>query len=139
MKTVITYGVFDLFHNGHERLLERAKQLGDRLIVGVTTDQYAIERGKLCVVDSLQTRMEHVRSCPWVDEVIVEDHPGQKAEDIRHFEGLLKINPNFVCWIYIPGCDISYPIVKGTDNEGYLHTTFEGNNSKSGCLFMDYR
>ncbi len=55
------------------------------------------------------------------------------------FEGLLKINPNFVCWIYIPGCDISYPIVKGTDNEGYLHTTFEGNNSKSGCLFMDYR
>ena len=85
MKTVITYGVFDLFHNGHERLLERAKQLGDRLVVGVTTDQYAIERGKLCVVDSLQTRMEHVRSCPWVDEVIVEDHPGQKAEDIRRY------------------------------------------------------
>ena len=51
MKTVITYGIFDLFHYGHERLLERAKQLGDRLIVGVTTDQYAIERGKLCVVD----------------------------------------------------------------------------------------
>ena len=42
MKTVITYGIFDLFHYGHERLLERAKQLGDRLIVGVTTDQYAI-------------------------------------------------------------------------------------------------
>ena len=85
MKTVITYGVFDLFHEGHERLLERAKQLGDRLIVGVTTDQYAIERGKLCVVDSLEVRMEHVRSCPWVDEVIVEDHHGQKAEDILRY------------------------------------------------------
>lgn len=85
MKTVITYGVFDLFHEGHERLLQRAKQLGDRLIVGVTTDQYAVERGKLCVVDSLELRMEHVRSCPWVDQVIVEDHPGQKAEDIRRY------------------------------------------------------
>ncbi len=85
MKTVITYGIFDLFHEGHTRLLERARQLGDRLIVGVTTEQYAIERGKLCVVDPLQIRIEHVRSCPWVDEVIVEDHPGQKAEDILRY------------------------------------------------------
>ena len=85
MKTVITYGIFDLFHEGHTRLLERARQLGDRLIVGVTTEQYAIERGKLCVVDPLQVRIEHVRSCPWVDEVIVEDHPGQKAEDILRY------------------------------------------------------
>ena len=83
MKTVITYGVFDLFHEGHKRLLERARALGDKLIVGVTTDQYAIERGKLCVVDPLDTRMKNVRSCPCVDEVIVEDHPGQKLEDIR--------------------------------------------------------
>ena len=83
MKTVITYGVFDLFHEGHMRLLERAKALGDRLVVGITTDQYAIERGKLCVVDPLDVRMKNVRSCPCVDEVIVEDHPGQKLEDIR--------------------------------------------------------
>ena len=82
MKTVITYGVFDLFHEGHIRLLERAHQLGDHLIVGVTTDRYALERGKLCVVDSLEVRMENVRRCACVDEVIVEDHFGQKAEDI---------------------------------------------------------
>ena len=86
MKTVITYGVFDLFHEGHARLLERAKQLGDRLIVGVTTDQYAVRRGKLSVVDPLEVRMENVRRCPWVDQVIVEDHPGQKAEDIRRYQ-----------------------------------------------------
>lgn len=85
MKTVITYGVFDLFHEGHERLLERARLLGDRLIVGVTTDQYAVERGKFCVVDPLEVRLEHVRSCPWVDSVVIEDHEGQKAEDILHY------------------------------------------------------
>ncbi len=85
MKTVLTYGVFDLFHEGHERLLKRAKDLGDCLIVGVTTDQYALERGKLCVIDSLETRIANVRSCPWVDQVIVEDHYGQKAEDIQRY------------------------------------------------------
>ena len=85
MKTVITYGVFDLFHDGHARLLERARQLGDRLIVGVTTDRYALERGKLCVVEPLEVRMENVRRNSCVDEVIVEDHPGQKAEDILRF------------------------------------------------------
>ncbi len=85
MKTVITYGVFDLFHEGHERLLERARKLGDYLIVGVTTDQYAVERGKLCVVDPIEVRMEHVRNCPYVDLVIVEDHAGQKAEDIQRY------------------------------------------------------
>ena len=85
MKTVITYGVFDLFHEGHEKLLERAKALGDRLIVGVTTDQYAAERGKLIVVDPIDTRLKNVRSCPYVDEVIVEDHFGQKVEDIERY------------------------------------------------------
>ena len=85
MKTVITYGVFDLFHEGHLRLLERARQLGDRLIVGVTTDRYALERGKLCVVEPLEVRMENVRHCSCVDQVIVEDHSGQKAEDILRF------------------------------------------------------
>ena len=85
MKTVITYGIFDLFHEGHARLLERASRLGDRLIVGVTSDLYAVERGKLCVVDPLEVRMENVRSCPYVDRVIVENYPGQKAEDIVRY------------------------------------------------------
>ena len=85
MKTVITYGVFDLFHEGHEKLLERAKALGDRLIAGVTTDQYAEERGKLIVVEPLEKRLDNVRACPYVDEVIVEDHFGQKAEDIEKY------------------------------------------------------
>ncbi|MBQ6475225.1 MAG: Gfo/Idh/MocA family oxidoreductase [Clostridia bacterium] len=85
MKTVITYGVFDLYHEGHESLLKRAKELGDRLIVGVTTDQYAAQRGKLTLVDPIEKRMEHVRSCPYVDAVIVEDRDGQKVDDIKAY------------------------------------------------------
>ena len=85
MRTVITYGVFDLFHEGHERLLTRARELGDRLIVGVTTEAYAEERGKLCTVDSLEKRLDAVRRCACVDEVIVEDHEGQKIEDIARY------------------------------------------------------
>ncbi|MBR0402107.1 MAG: Gfo/Idh/MocA family oxidoreductase, partial [Lachnospiraceae bacterium] len=85
MRTVITYGVFDVFHEGHIRLLRRAKALGDRLICGVCTDAFAAERGKLLLSDPLQVRLAHVSACEYVDEVIVEDHLGQKVEDIRRF------------------------------------------------------
>ncbi len=85
MKKVITYGSFDLFHEGHYNLLKRAKALGDYLIVGVTTEQYDESRGKLNIVDSLDKRIEHVRQTGFADEVIVEDHPGQKAEDVQKF------------------------------------------------------
>ncbi len=78
MKTVITYGTFDLFHEGHLRLLERAKALGDHLIVGVTTEQFDIQRGKMNVVDSLMRRIDNVRSCGFADEIIVEDHAGKR-------------------------------------------------------------
>ena len=60
MKRVITYGSFDLFHEGHYNLLKRAKALGDYLIVGVTTEQYDESRGKLNIVDSLDKRIENV-------------------------------------------------------------------------------
>ncbi len=85
MKKVITYGSFDLFHEGHYRLLQRAKALGDYLIVGVTTEQYDESRGKLNVVDSLIERIDNVRNTGFVDEVVVEDHNGQKIEDILRF------------------------------------------------------
>ncbi len=81
-KTVITYGVFDVFHEGHRRLLERARALGDHLIVGITDNTYDELRGKLDTVDSFQTRAANVMATGFVDEVIVEDHIGQKIEDI---------------------------------------------------------
>ena len=85
MKKVITYGTFDLFHEGHRRLLERAKALGDYLIVGVTTEQFDIQRGKMNVVDSLMRRLDNVRSSGYADEVIIEEHEGQKIADIQKY------------------------------------------------------
>lgn len=85
MKKVITYGSFDLFHEGHYNLLKRAKELGDYLIVGVTTEQYDESRGKLNIVDSLDKRIENVRNTGFADEIIVEDHPGQKVEDVQKY------------------------------------------------------
>lgn len=85
MKKVITYGSFDLFHEGHLRLLERAKQLGDYLIVGVTTEQYDESRGKLNIINPLNERIENVRRTGLADEIIVEDHVGQKVEDVQKY------------------------------------------------------
>ena len=85
MKKVITYGTFDLFHEGHYRLLERAKALGDYLIVGITTEHFDEARGKVNVVDSLLERIENVRKTGFADEIIVEDHEGQKIEDIQKY------------------------------------------------------
>ncbi len=85
MTKVITYGTFDLFHQGHYNLLKHAKELGDYLIVGITTEQYDLSRGKLNVVDSLITRIDNVRASGFVDEIIIEDHAGQKIEDIQRY------------------------------------------------------
>lgn len=85
MVKVITYGTFDLFHEGHYKLLKRAKQLGDYLIVGVTTEEYDQTRGKLNVVDSLMTRIENVKKTGFADEIIIEESQGQKFRDIKKY------------------------------------------------------
>lgn len=86
MKKVITYGSFDLFHEGHYKLLERAKALGDYLIVGVTTEHYDESRGKMNVVNSIMERIENVKKTGFADEIIIEDHVGQKIEDINKYD-----------------------------------------------------
>jgi len=80
---VITYGTFDLFHDGHRRLLERAKALGDHPIVAVTTENFDDARGKLNVQQSLMDRIRNVQDCGIADEVIIEEYEGQKINDIQ--------------------------------------------------------
>jgi glycerol-3-phosphate cytidylyltransferase len=85
-KTVITYGTFDLMHHGHINILKKAKALGDYLIVGVTSEQYDRERGKLNVEETLEQRMENVRLTGLADRVIVEHYEGQKISDIQKYK-----------------------------------------------------
>lgn len=86
MKKVITYGTYDLLHFGHIRLLERAKALGDYLIVGVTSDSFDLTRGKINAQQSLMERIESVRATGLADEIIVEEYEGQKIDDIKRYD-----------------------------------------------------
>ena len=85
MIKVITYGTYDLLHYGHIRLLERAKALGDYLIVGVTADNFDLARGKINVQQSLMERIEAVRATGIADEIIIEEYEGQKIDDIKRY------------------------------------------------------
>ena len=81
MRTVLTYGTFDLFHIGHVRLLERAKEHGDRLLVGVSSDSFNAIKGKRSVI-SYEHRAAIVRAMACVDDVFPEENWTQKADDI---------------------------------------------------------
>lgn len=86
MKRVITYGTYDLLHQGHINLLRRAKELGDYLIVGVTTDKYDYERGKLNVRNNVVERIKAIEETGLADKIIVEEYIGQKIDDIQKYE-----------------------------------------------------
>ena len=113
MKKVITYGTFDLLHQGHINLLRRAKELGDYLIVGVTSDSFDRGRGKLNVRNNVLERVEAVKATGYADEVIIEDYVGQKIDDIQKYnvdifaigsdwEGIFDYLNEFTKVVYLP-------------------------------------
>lgn len=82
MKKVITYGTFDLFHVGHLNLLKRAKELGDYLVVAVSSDKFNMSKGKKSY-HSVEDRVNILKSIKYVDEVIVEESWDQKIIDVQ--------------------------------------------------------
>lgn len=84
MKKVITYGTFDLFHRGHLNILKRAKELGDYLVVGVSSDAFNNIKGKKAYY-SQEDRKLILEAIKYVDEVILEDNWGQKEKDIHEY------------------------------------------------------
>ena len=85
MKKVITYGTYDLLHQGHINLLKRAKALGDYLIVGVTTDNFDLERGKMNTCNNVMERIEAVKATGIADQIVIEEYKGQKIDDIQKY------------------------------------------------------
>ena len=113
MKKIITYGTYDLLHQGHINLLRRAKELGDYLIVGVTSDSFDRGRGKLNVRNNVLERVDAVKATGYADEVIIEDYVGQKIDDIQKYnvdifaigsdwEGKFDYLNEFAKVIYLP-------------------------------------
>jgi glycerol-3-phosphate cytidylyltransferase len=84
MKRVITYGTFDLIHHGHINILRRAKEYGDYLIVGVSTDEFNAIKGKNAYYP-YEERKLILESIRYVDEVIPESNWGQKVKDIKDY------------------------------------------------------
>lgn len=84
-KTILTYGTFDLFHVGHVRLLKRLKNLGTKLIVGVSTDKFNEIKGKKTAIP-FKERKEILEACQYVDEVIEENNWEQKKNDIKKYD-----------------------------------------------------
>ena len=113
MKKVITYGTYDLFHQGHYNLLKRAKELGDYLIVGVTTDNFDLERGKMNTCNNVMERIEAVRATGLADQIVIEEYKGQKIDDILKYgvdifaigsdwEGYFDYLKEFCKVVYLP-------------------------------------
>lgn len=127
MKIVITYGTYDLLHQGHINLLRRAKELGDYLIVGVTSDSFDRGRGKLNVRNNVLERVEAVKATGYADEVIIEDYVGQKIDDIQKYnvdvfaigsdwEGLFDYLNEYTKVVYLPRTEgISSTMLRAAD------------------------
>ena len=125
MKKVITYGTFDLFHEGHLNLLRRAKALGDWLIVGVTTDNFDMQRGKMNTCNNVMERIEAVKASGYADQIIIEEYRGQKIEDILKYgvdvfaigsdwEGYFDYLKDYCEVVYLPRTEgISSSLLRG--------------------------
>lgn len=85
MRNIITYGTFDLLHYGHIKLLERAKSLGDYLVVAVSSDEFNAIKGKKSYF-TFEERKKMLEAIKYVDQVIKEDSWEQKIDDIREYK-----------------------------------------------------
>ena len=85
MKRILTYGTFDLLHYGHIRILQRAKEMGDYLVVALSTDEFNATKGKKAY-HSYETRKKMLEAIRYVDLVIPENNWEQKIQDIKDYK-----------------------------------------------------
>ncbi len=105
---------------------------------------HAAESEYSSIEETYVTIAEPVEDTAPVTDVVAGEEkntgrPGIDYPDLRvDFEELCKVNGETMAWIYMESCEISYPVVQGTDNEYYLHVTLSGEPNSSGTIFMDY-
>lgn len=92
-RTVITYGTFDILHIGHINLLRRARALGDRLVVGLSSDEFNRGKHKSSLLN-FENRKAVLEAVRYVDEVFSEDTWEQKQDDIRRFDAKVFVMGN---------------------------------------------
>lgn len=130
MKKVITYGTFDLIHRGHINLLRRAKEMGDYLIVAISTDQFNTQKNKKAY-HSFEDRKMILESIRYVDEVILEETWEQKIDDIhKHhidvfvmgddWQGEFDFLADYCTVMYVPRTNgVSTSMIKNDLSENY--------------------
>ena len=91
MKTVLTYGTFDLLHYGHINFLKKAKSMGDILIVGLSSDEFNLEKGKKSFYN-YETRKEMLSAIKYVDRIFIQNSFEQKADDIKKYNADILVS-----------------------------------------------
>lgn len=131
MKRVITYGTFDVLHYGHINLLRRAKNMGDFLIVGLSSDEFNRIKAKKSYY-TYEQRLAILEACRYVDLVIPENNWEQKISDVQKFavdifvmgddwEGKFDFLKPYCDVIYLPRT----PGVSSTQTKSYLNNTID--------------
>jgi len=96
MKTVITFGTFDLFHIGHLNLLRRASQLGEKLVVGISSDQFVYQKKQRMPIFKADDRQRIIRALTWVDNTFIEESFDRKRQYIlEHHADILVMGDNW--------------------------------------------
>ncbi len=125
MKKIITFGTYDLFHIGHLNILKRAKELGDYLIVGISSDELNIKKGKKSVIP-LEERIEIIKAIKYVDEIFIEDSLELKDDYIKKYNAdLLVMGDDWKDKFNWVSCPVIYldrtPNISTTQIKEYIH------------------
>lgn len=104
--TIITFGTFDLFHEGHLRLLERTKAMGDRLVVGVSSDSFNFHKKQRYPIIPEESRMNIIRALKCVDEVFSEESMELKEHYVKKYgASTLVMGDDWIGSFDIPDCE----------------------------------
>lgn len=135
MKTVITFGTFDLFHEGHLNLLKRARDMGDRLVVGVSSDKFNFSKKQRYPIIPEESRMNIIRALRFVDEVFLEESMEQKQSYIEQYDAsIFTIGDDWKGKFHMEGCETIYlPRTDGTSTTEILERIRSYSPTHSFC------